>query len=49
MYDSQLLGNLEERVNALGEGSRSMAAQVTLLSCASPSYNAEIDFDRLSA
>jgi hypothetical protein len=47
MYDSQLLGDLEERINSLGEGSRSMAAQVRFLSC--DSYDTEIDFDRRSA
>jgi hypothetical protein len=32
MCNSQLLGDLEDRIQSLGEGSRSMATQVTLLS-----------------
>jgi hypothetical protein len=32
IYDSQLLGDLEERINSLGQGSRSMAAQVMFFS-----------------
>lgn len=31
MYNSQLLGDLEQRISSLGEGSRSMAAQVSFV------------------
>jgi hypothetical protein len=46
MHYSQLLGDLEERIQSLGEGSRSMAAQVVF---PLPSCDTEIDFDRQSA